>query len=174
MLRSLNLDEKKLSECVKLVAINLRSMSFWNQQWLLFNIRNYKWPEWDGSVWTMPQTDFDQPRKIPSADEIEQAYKYMSEYMKHITASDQQKLLFVISNLQLKLFDNLVVCNKCGTILESTFGHDFQVCPCGSGVFVDGGREPGSSRMCHGSHGAVHFTNHQTARKYQSTLKLNK
>ena len=98
----------------------------------------------------------------------------MSKYMKHITASDQQQLLFIISNLQLKLFDNLVVCNKCGNILESMFGHDFKSCPCGSGVFVDGGLEPGSSRMCHGSHGAVHFTNYQTARKYQSTLNLKK
>ena len=94
--------------------------------------------------------------------------------MKYINASDQQKLLYVIANSQIKLNDNLVVCNKCGTILESTFGHDFKVCPCGSGVFVDGGREPGFSRMCLGSHGAVHFTNYDAARKYQSTLKLTK
>lgn len=127
------LDEEKLSRCVDTIASNLRFLSYNKQQWLLYDIKRFNWPEWNGSVWTsLPDAI-----KSPSVEEIETALTYMCEHMEHITANDQQKLLFRIANLQIKLNDNLVVCKKCGTILESTFGHDFQTCPCGSGVFVD-------------------------------------
>lgn len=169
-------DEKQLTESVEFVAKNMSLLSDTNRQWLLYKIQGQKWPAWDGSAWDPIRqvvSNFDAPGTIPTVEDVKIAYEYMKKHLKHITPRDQQKLLFVIANLQLRLYDNLVVCNKCGHILESTYGHDFQVCPCGSGVFVDGGREPGFGRMCWGSHGAVSFTNYDAARKYQSTLKIN-
>jgi len=35
---------------------------------------------------------------------------------------------------------NRIKCAKCETIIESTYRHDFQPCPCGA-VFVDGGQD---------------------------------
>lgn len=35
---------------------------------------------------------------------------------------------------------NAVRCCKCDTVIESTYRHDFQTCPCGS-VSVDGGQD---------------------------------
>lgn len=167
-------DEKELTKSVELVAKHIRLLSDMNRQWLLYKIKTHKWPEWDGSAWFTRNwiSDSNAPVKPVTSDDVEDAYTYMNKHLKHVSATDQQKLLFVIANFQLRLYDNLVVCNKCGHILESTYGHDFQTCPCGSGVFVDGGREPGFGRMCLGSHGAVHFTSRDAACKYQSTLRL--
>ena len=40
---------------------------------------------------------------------------------------------------------NMVKCNDCGKIIESTYRHDFVVCDCwdneGGGVAVDGGKD---------------------------------
>ena len=40
----------------------------------------------------------------------------------------------------MKLLRNRARCRKCGSIVESTHRHDFQMCSCGA-IFVDGGRE---------------------------------
>ena len=34
-------------------------------------------------------------------------------------------------------YKNKIKCKKCGTVLESKYRHDFQICKCG--VFTDGG-----------------------------------
>lgn len=167
-------DKKQLTESVELVANHMRLLSDTNRQWLLYDIKSNKWPEWDGSAWEPRRSsisDFHTSVKSVTYDDVKVAFEYMHENLKHISTEDQQKLLFVIANLQLRLYDNLVVCNNCGNLLESTYSHDFQICPCGSGVFVDGGREPGFGRMGWGSHGAVNFTNYDAARKYQSKLR---
>lgn len=39
-----------------------------------------------------------------------------------------------------KILKNKAQCKKCGTIIESTFRHDFVECKCGA-IFVDGGRD---------------------------------
>lgn len=38
----------------------------------------------------------------------------------------------------MKIKRNRLRCKKCKTVIESTYGHDFKWCPCGS-CFIDGG-----------------------------------
>jgi hypothetical protein len=37
-----------------------------------------------------------------------------------------------------RILRNAVRCRRCGTVIESTYRHDFKTCPCGA-VSVDGG-----------------------------------
>ena len=37
-----------------------------------------------------------------------------------------------------KIIRNVIKCNTCGDVIESTFTHDFKFCSCGR-VFIDGG-----------------------------------
>ena len=39
-----------------------------------------------------------------------------------------------------KIIVNKIRCKKCNDVIESTHGHDFKVCKCGS-VAVDGGKD---------------------------------
>ena len=39
-----------------------------------------------------------------------------------------------------KIIKNMIQCNTCGDIIESTSHHDFKYCKCGR-VFVDGGHD---------------------------------
>jgi hypothetical protein len=153
------LDKEKLHRCVNKLVADLHLLDRNSQQWLLYNIDRHKWPKWDGT------------KRIPLQNDESEPQKYVSNYVKDVCEEDRQRLLERITELNLVLDYNLVVCNRCATILESTYGHDFKVCPCGSGVFVDGGREPGFGRMCLGTDGAKHFTTYEEAKKYQEFIQ---
>lgn len=154
-------DREKLNRCVNKLISQLHLLDRKRQQWLLYDIDRYNWSKWDGQRRTGGIMENDEP----------DPQKYISDYIREISEEDRQRLLERITELNLTLDLNLVVCNKCACILESTYGHDFKVCPCGSGVFVDGGKEPGFSRMCLGSHGAKHFTTYEEAKKYKESIE---
>jgi hypothetical protein len=154
-------DREKLHRCVNKMILALHSLDRKEQQWLLYDIDRYKWSKWDGKKRTGSIMEKDEP----------DARKYIFDHIREISEEDRQRLLERITELNLVLDLNLVVCNKCGNILESTYGHDFKVCDCGSGVFVDGGREPGFGRMCLGTRGAKHFTTYEDAKRYQQSIQ---
>lgn len=39
-----------------------------------------------------------------------------------------------------KILRNMIMCNKCHDVIESTHVHDFKLCKCGA-IAVDGGKE---------------------------------